>query len=51
MTNGNSSALRLFVLIGQKIGDPHETAAQTFPVIKHTTETRELRYANNAAAT
>lgn len=52
----DNSALRLFVLTGEKIGDPLQAMAQTLPAIKRAIESRELRdaitredHANHAA--
>lgn len=43
LADSDNSALRLFVLTGEKIGDPLETMAQTLPAIKRAKEVRELR--------
>ena len=45
LANSDNSALRLFVLTGEKIGDPLETMAQTMPQIKRSVEAREPREA------
>lgn len=57
LADSDNSALRLFVLTGEKIGDPLKTMAQTLPSIKRAIESRELRdaitredHTNHAAA-
>ncbi len=43
LADSNNSSLRLFVLTGEKIGDPLEQMQQTLPALKKAQEVRELR--------